>query len=526
MTSRYTNIVGDWYYFVADTSPSTQVWSTASNAYVAMAAAAFDTWLSAGQNDSIFGPSAFGQFFTSQGTTNNGSGKVRIQLLDTSLLTTGQKFNFADFSGTPLLNGNQIITVIDATHIDVTAISFVALDIAGVGTIGGAAYMDTQANLFSSLGINASQSSTPTADVRTGLSADVTLTNPMSQYYDFQFTTTGKKIILPPMNAPNSIAKGAVFTIRAIDAASSAAVNVFLNDGTTFIASLGGQGGISAGIGETRSFALQDNTTVNGTLRVLPFFSTSGSYVKGVYSISRTTTVLTLGGTEAVLVNRLQEGKGLALNYASGHAADISTAGPTAGGRDQAGAFTAGQEVSFWFIYGSGQPTSAVWSLASPTGGLPTLPTNYTHAAYACTVILVAGPNLPAITVAGSWVHHNAFQTILAGGGALVETAVSTAGFVPATATNIQLLQAVVLTSGAGGGTAESSRIRHTTGANFTTQAVTCQVASVAAQNNQTTIIPNVAQNVFYSWTGGGANTAARALSLFIQSYECPNGGP
>ncbi|MCP1844415.1 hypothetical protein ACVIHI_002664 [Bradyrhizobium sp. USDA 4524] len=65
---------------------------------------------------------------------DNGSGKCRVTVASTTGMTTGDTRLFFGFTGTTGLNGSQTITVIDGTHLDVTAVSFVAT---GTGSING-----------------------------------------------------------------------------------------------------------------------------------------------------------------------------------------------------------------------------------------------------------------------------------------------------------------------------------------------------------------------------------------------------
>lgn len=71
----------------------------------------------------------------------------------------------------------------------------------------------------------------------------------------------------------------------------------------------------------------------------------------------------------------------------------LATAGPAAGGRDQAGAFTASSWVYAYLIYGFGQATSALWSASASA---PTLPSGYTHAALVSAAYMASSGNTVA----------------------------------------------------------------------------------------------------------------------------------
>lgn len=79
---------------------------------------------------------------------------------------------------------------------------------------------------------------------------------------------------------------------------------------------------------------------------------------------------------------------------------NTATAGPAANGRDQAGAFGASSWIHFYFIW-NGTTLATVSSLTAPPTG-PTLPTGYTHWAYAGAVRYNATPVLLPTIFRGS----------------------------------------------------------------------------------------------------------------------------
>ena len=70
------------------------------------------------------------------GAANNGAGLVRLQVADTSTFATGQRKVVAGVVGTTEANDSWIITVVDATHIDLQGSTFANTYVSG-GTIGG-----------------------------------------------------------------------------------------------------------------------------------------------------------------------------------------------------------------------------------------------------------------------------------------------------------------------------------------------------------------------------------------------------
>jgi hypothetical protein len=70
------------------------------------------------------------------GAANNGAGLVRLQVANTSTFATGQRKVVAGVVGTTEANDSWIITVVDATHIDLQGSTFANTYVSG-GTIGG-----------------------------------------------------------------------------------------------------------------------------------------------------------------------------------------------------------------------------------------------------------------------------------------------------------------------------------------------------------------------------------------------------
>lgn len=105
---------------------------------------------------------------------------------------------------------------------------------------------------------------------------------------------------------------------------------------------------------------------------------------------------------------------------------NILTAGPVANGRDQVGAFPAAGWVHFWYI--SDGINLATISSASSTS--PTLPAGYRYQAYIGAVVISASALL-AVKFRGAWTNYDTPRTVVAGGTATVDTAFSTANYVP-----------------------------------------------------------------------------------------------
>lgn len=89
------------------------------------------TWSAGTLSVTPKGPSA-----TVTGTADNGSGKLRLTLASGTPPTvintlTGISVTVSGLSGTPLGNGAHVATYVDATHIDLTSVNYVAADSSG-----------------------------------------------------------------------------------------------------------------------------------------------------------------------------------------------------------------------------------------------------------------------------------------------------------------------------------------------------------------------------------------------------------
>lgn len=112
---------------------------------------------------------------------------------------------------------------------------------------------------------------------------------------------------------------------------------------------------------------------------------------------------------------------------------NIGTAGPVAGGRDQAAAFANGSDVHVYFIY---NPTTDTVALtASLSASAPTLPAGYTYWAYATSVQL-SGANIIAMNGLGSYMMMRNQIRNLSNGASITPTTID-AAFVPANARSI-----------------------------------------------------------------------------------------
>lgn len=251
--------------------------------------------------------------------------------------------------------------------------------------------------------------------------------------------------------------------------------------------------------------------TVVGGVTVFSSAALSGSIV-GFASRVRGLTVTvsssqgaTLAFEECTLRTTSTSPTSIAISATSSFGVNLGTAGPAAGGRDQAGVFAS----TFVHIYAisTGAGSTAPAGLASTNFPFPTMPANYSHVAYMGTY-----PYSSASTgftngafQNGSLVSYSSQQVVLSAGGATVETAITITGVVPA-----QALTFKVANSRDGG---QLLTYRVQTGIDYYKQLVGINDSAVQE-------IPSVGRNFFYL-----LNASGNGLNAALVGYRVPNGG-
>jgi hypothetical protein len=109
-------------------------------------------------------------------------------------------------------------------------------------------------------------------------------------------------------------------------------------------------------------------------------------------NVATPNTQFDLDCNEAVLRNPT-DGTLLVFREPAVDTVNISTAGPAANGRDQAGAFSSSSFIHLYYI-SDGTSLDGIASATAPSAGGPTLPTGYTHWAYVGTVRLDGSGNI------------------------------------------------------------------------------------------------------------------------------------
>lgn len=203
---------------------------------------------------------------------------------------------------------------------------------------------------------------------------------------------------------------------------------------------------------------------------------------------------------------------------------NVSTAGPAANGRDQAGAFSASSWIHFYWIW-NGSTLATISSATAPSTG-PTLPTGYTHWAYAGAVRFNGSSQLVKTQIKGNIAYYEAAQNVLSAGTASSETAITITSVVPPNALSFMLfclLKGAHTVSGAGEDTA---KLRVVTGVNYVDNMN--QFSDTPGNPNYTTAapwLPNLSQTLYYILTRGSSGGTAPNFTVDVQAYQLPNGG-
>lgn len=202
---------------------------------------------------------------------------------------------------------------------------------------------------------------------------------------------------------------------------------------------------------------------------------------------------------------------------------NIATAGPAANGRDQAGAFSNASWLHFYWIWNGSTLATIASTVAPPTG--PTLPTGYTHWAYAGAVYLDGSGNLKRTRLRGAWAYYEAGQvtSLNATTPSTTEQTIGVSALAPPNALAMQLDAQVGLTSGAGGGANHIINFRAVSGSNA--RAMLCVgIVSNSVSANKDFELPNIGQQFFYQATNN-ANVGSEALTVNVCGYKLGNGG-
>lgn len=204
---------------------------------------------------------------------------------------------------------------------------------------------------------------------------------------------------------------------------------------------------------------------------------------------------------------------------------NVSTAGSIANGRDQAGSFSAGSWIHFYWIWNPTTATLATLSSATapPTG--PTLPSGYTYWVYAGAVRFNGSSQLVKTRILGDFAFYETAQatSLAASTPATSETTISLSTLIPPNALSSALEAYLGVTATAGGGVNHTIAFRVVTGSTLKTIQVTTAVASTTDSANGDFELPNVSQQFFYL-ASNNTNVNSEALTVNVRGYRVPNG--
>lgn len=226
---------------------------------------------------------------------------------------------------------------------------------------------------------------------------------------------------------------------------------------------------------------------------------------------------------DAVVLRSAANGATVRFDPGAALTCNIATAGPAANGRDQAGAFSNASWLHFYWIWNGSTLATIASTVAPPTG--PTLPTGYTHWAYAGAVYLDGSGNLKRTRLRGAWAYYEAGQvtSLNATTPSTTEQTIGVSALVPPNALAMQLDAQVGLTSGAGGGANHIINFRAVSGSNA--RAMLCVgIVSNSVSANKDFELPNIGQQFFYQATNN-ANVGSEALTVNVCGYKLGNGG-
>lgn len=253
-----TFIPSDWYWIVDNNNPTTLVFSSASNAFVANNSAAYLTWLA----NSITGGAQTQEAGTQFGivaVSDNGAGLYRLTIsFVPTTLKTGQRWQVVGTGTTA--DGTWPITVVSTGlngSVDLQGSTFGTT--ATTGVLTGATMIDTAANL--AVAINNSAVKTQAANtVEITASADFTLTLPLPKLVRIRNTKGADLTVnLCQMNAPRSPPLGEPFRIAHIGG------DLFRLNIRTFLGSIIAPASTGILAGEAIDFYLLTNTDTEGT---------------------------------------------------------------------------------------------------------------------------------------------------------------------------------------------------------------------------------------------------------------------
>lgn len=202
-----------------------------------------------------------------------------------------------------------------------------------------------------------------------------------------------------------------------------------------------------------------------------------------------------------------------------------STAGPTANGRDQAGAFSNSSWMHFYFIWNG--TTLATLSSASAPPTAPTLPSGYTHWAYFGSVYKDSSGNTSTVYQRGSNIYYGIDLTVatLSSNGSIIGTSLS--AIIPPNALSFGIQGVANITSTAGG-LADVSYFIYSVSPGSIMMKYNSSLTGLGASQTQTLwtdhfIVPNISGTLTHAMNS--ASGTSPQVAVTCEWYKIPNGG-
>jgi len=202
---------------------------------------------------------------------------------------------------------------------------------------------------------------------------------------------------------------------------------------------------------------------------------------------------------------------------------NVSTAGPAANGRDQAGAFSANSWIHFYWIR-NGTTLACLASTVAPMTG-PTFPSTYTHWSYATSVRFDGSSHLYKVEADGNMVRYLDDESnllVLTAGNATSFTAVDMSAFVPPNSREVEV-SAILQGLDSGIGVQHELQYRPTgSSAVIGIARAYTQVGTIPASAQQFAVLKtNSAQSIDYKFDA--AFSSSGGAYIIVVGYKIPN---
>ena len=230
---------------------------------------------------------------------------------------------------------------------------------------------------------------------------------------------------------------------------------------------------------------------------------------------------------DAVVLRRSSDGATATRVFPGSLTCNVSTAGPVANGRDQAGAFSSGTWVHFYYIW-NGTTLATLASASAPSTG-PTLPSGYTHTAYVGAVYFTA--NLASVFARGSTFFYSGGGLLLVNNTGLTAGAtmssLSLSAAVPPNTLNMEFGGYGYTSNNTGGNASQFylNPVANTPGSGFLIGIGWTVSNGVTAWSVFSHRTAYVTSTIYYGFVDTAGSSASMQFLLRLKSYTMPNGG-